>query len=463
MLRDIESERLYPPGARLLLAVSGGCDSICLLVVCRALASSARRGETIAVAHLNHRLRGLASDRDALFVAATARGHGLPCLLGEAESTLGAGGNREARARSARGAFLARAAHAWGAHAVCLGHTRDDQAETVLLRLARGAGPGALAAMAPRRRDDVVRPLLGRGRAQCRDYLRACGAIAVEDASNADPRHARNRVRAAVLPALEEHLGPGVAQGLAGVEDGAALPVARVVEAGEAGARLVHAWLARAGVCASARQVAALVSIARGGRPSGTVDLSRTVRVARCYGELRIEPHAGRGAAVDAGDGSVPWDGRALDLPGPGGVLEVAGWRLAVLSDTGEPRSGAGAGPLRTACEIELQLPESRLPLRVRRARPGDRIRLFGGRRKLSDVLVDARVPRRERDGLVVLTTLDDMIVWVPGIARAVLRESTTGGGLGLVVQAQRLDCRPGGTVVGKQRIIPGESCRDRG
>ena len=146
---------LLPPGP-VVVAVSGGTDSVALLLLLSELAP--KLGLDLHVAHFDHRLRPRAAAKDAQFVADLAQSRGATIRLGRAETAP----TSEDQARELRYAFLRRVARDAGATLIATGHTRDDQAETVLLHLARGSGIAGLAGMRPRR-DDIVRPLLAIG------------------------------------------------------------------------------------------------------------------------------------------------------------------------------------------------------------------------------------------------------------------------------------------------------------
>jgi tRNA(Ile)-lysidine synthase len=203
--------RLDPPATGLVVAVSGGPDSVALL---RALAELVPG--RLVVAHLNHCLRGAASDEDEAFVARLAAT--LPNAVYRCErrdvATLAAGDNREAAARRARYEWLASVARAESVAWVATGHTADDQAETVLFRLLRGTGLSGLGGIAPRRplapKVEVVRPLLAVSRAEVLEYLGRIGQDFREDESNADLRMTRNRIRHELLPLLVDRYNPRV-------------------------------------------------------------------------------------------------------------------------------------------------------------------------------------------------------------------------------------------------------------
>ncbi len=190
----------------ILIAVSGGSDSVALL---HALVRI--RPERVEVATIDHGFRA-ASAEEAASVAERARRLGVPChvrALG-----LAPGAAIEQRARDARYAALEAIRAERGLGAIATAHTASDQAETVLMRLARGAALGGAAGILPRR-GAIVRPLLALTRADVRAYLAAIGETSVEDPMNTDPAHLRARIRGAALPALETAAGPGVAVRLA--------------------------------------------------------------------------------------------------------------------------------------------------------------------------------------------------------------------------------------------------------
>ena len=195
---------MLPPGARVIVAVSGGADSVCLLQVLKELFPEAVAG----VAHFNHKWRAEASDEDEQFVAQMARP--LPFFRGEG---VPAPGNLEQNARRARLAFF----KSLGA-TVALGHTRDDQAETVLFRFLRGSGLTGLSGIAPAA-NGIIRPLLEVTRAEVEQFLRARNIPWREDSTNADRSFARNRIRHELLPQLARDWNPNITDALANLAD----------------------------------------------------------------------------------------------------------------------------------------------------------------------------------------------------------------------------------------------------
>jgi tRNA(Ile)-lysidine synthase len=197
--RALDRDGVLAPAERVVVACSGGPDSTALVDALARLAAP-RRLE-LHVTHVDHGLReGSAAEADLVRTLASARGlpfHALSVEVG------GAGGSLQDRARTARHAALRGLAADLRATAIALGHTADDQAETVLMRALSGATPRALRAMGPR--DGMLaRPLLRVWRAQAAAYCAALSLVVLDDPANADPRFLRSRVRHQLLPALEE-------------------------------------------------------------------------------------------------------------------------------------------------------------------------------------------------------------------------------------------------------------------
>jgi tRNA(Ile)-lysidine synthase len=207
------AQRLIPANSAVLAAVSGGGDSIALLHLLHRFARS--HGLEITVAHLDHALRR-GSGADRRFVERIARDLGWPCIA-ERREVAASRRKRESpeeAARRVRRTFLLETARRAGCGHIATGHTLDDQAETILMRLVRGAGATALTGMAASGPGPFVRPLLEVEREELRDHLRRRGLDYRDDPSNRDMSHDRNRVRRLVLPVLAEVLNPRAARHL---------------------------------------------------------------------------------------------------------------------------------------------------------------------------------------------------------------------------------------------------------
>ncbi|HEU0265427.1 MAG TPA: tRNA lysidine(34) synthetase TilS, partial [Geobacterales bacterium] len=201
LLEEVRQHRLFQPNETVVVAVSGGVDSVFLLHLLQQLQGIPLR---LIVAHLNHQLRGKESDGDAVFVADLARNQGLPFELAVEDVAQIARLEKlslEDAGRRVRYAFLNEVADRFGARVIALGHHADDQAETFLMRLLRGAGSSGLGGMMISSRDGrYVRPLLSVTREQIVTAARKAGLLWREDASNADVTYLRNRLRHELLP-----------------------------------------------------------------------------------------------------------------------------------------------------------------------------------------------------------------------------------------------------------------------
>ena len=198
---------MFSQRCRVGVAVSGGADSVCLLHVLRELAP--RWDLSLEVLHLNHQLRGSASDGDAEFVANLASEMGLP-FHQRSLAVADIPGNLEQAARDARREFFREALRSFGLEKVATGHTKSDQAETVLFRLLRGSGNAGLAGVLPVTAEGLVRPLLDIDRSEIEDWLTARGISWRQDASNSDDRFSRNRIRHELLPKLRAEWNPSI-------------------------------------------------------------------------------------------------------------------------------------------------------------------------------------------------------------------------------------------------------------
>lgn len=190
-----------------MAAVSGGADSVCLLHVLLEIGAN-----LVGVVHVNHKLRAAESDADERLVCALAEKLRLPFYTTEARIDAG---NLEQAARLKRRQFFEQLISQGVATKIALGHTRDDQAETVLFRLLRGSGLSGLAGIHPVTPNGLIRPLIGVAHAEILEYLRGRGLPWREDASNADLRFARNRIRHQLLPQLARDWNPNIADTLA--------------------------------------------------------------------------------------------------------------------------------------------------------------------------------------------------------------------------------------------------------
>jgi tRNA(Ile)-lysidine synthase len=209
----VACHRMFEEGQAVGVAVSGGADSVCLLHVLKELGDTGW-GLRLAVLHVNHKLRGAESEADAEFVRDLAASLGLPLLMRDCPVAAG-DGNLEQAAREARLAFFREVLNSGAVARVATGHTRSDQAETVLFRFLRGAGTAGLAGIRPVTTEGLVRPLLDIDRSEVLEFLGGRGIGWREDSSNASFRFARNRIRHHLLPLLQREWNPAVVEALA--------------------------------------------------------------------------------------------------------------------------------------------------------------------------------------------------------------------------------------------------------
>jgi tRNA(Ile)-lysidine synthase len=426
--------QLWSPESRLMVAVSGGSDSVALLFILHELASMGATN-LCGLAHLDHQIRGAESQLDAAFCRALAGRLGLPSVIGAADvPALAAreGLSIEVAGRRARHHFLEDAAATLGADRIALAHTRDDQAETVLLRLARGAGPSGLSSIAPRR-GALIRPLLDSSRAELRAFLEDRGEPWREDSTNEDCANPRNRMRHEVLPLLRAHFNPRVDAALARTADILRKDHALLDElAVEAAGRMLIMSDGRVSIdlsglkglpVALARRVALKALETANPRRSYGLEEADSVRSATVGEPLPELPgvqmeRSGENVVIQKrGDRGLAVEGFALDLSVPGLVTDPGGdWEVAAEGPVAPPPAlKAAAGETRVA--VDAQRLSRRLQVRSRR--PGDRLQPLGmtGRKKVQDVLVDRKVPREERDRVPIITDETGQIVWVAGHA----------------------------------------------
>ena len=426
-------------GKTLLVAVSGGGDSLALLYALHQ--AQAEFDLRLCGAHLNHALRGAESDADAAFVAAAFRRLGIPYTLQRADVAAYRRAHRlsiEAAARRVRYAFLADAAAHHAAHAVAVAHTADDQAETLLMNIIRGSGLDGLRGMQTLDRLAIdsadltlFRPLLGVTRAQTYAYCDALGLQPRQDASNLSLEHTRNRIRLELMPLLDR-FNPAARDALLRLARNAAedadyiraqtnavwQDIARQSDAGEAVIALNTQALARQHPAVQSRMLRRAVQAVKGSTegitrrhildmrrliagPAGrTLHLPDGILFAVGYSEAYI----GIGAAVaDALSPLPPICGEhPLAVPGE---TRIPGWRISASVSDAVNACSTIADSDGFSETLDLDSVGAALHLRARR--PGDRFQPLGmaQSKKLQDFMVDERIPRRWRDGVPLLVS----------------------------------------------------------
>ena len=213
--QTLAAHEMLQTGDAVLIAVSGGPDSMALA---RAMTHVAPQFDIrIGLAHLNHGLRGVAADRDQAFVQQFATAFGLPCFNAIRDIKRLAsetGDSLEETGRNARYDFFFRIAADHGFTRIATGHTRDDNAEQVLMALVRGSGSKGLSGIPAKRNARIIRPLIDRSRQEIIDFLEALNQAYITDDSNQNPAFLRNRIRSHLLPQLEKDYNPNIRQGL---------------------------------------------------------------------------------------------------------------------------------------------------------------------------------------------------------------------------------------------------------
>ena len=442
--RFILHRHLLEPGGMILAAVSGGADSLCLLLVLKEL------GYPLHIAHYDHGLRP-ESGRDSEMVRSAAARLGLPFSLGQGDVRRHADKNRltlEEAARGLRYKFLVRAAKELNASVIVTGHTRNDQAETVLMHLLRGSGLRGLGGIRPSadfpgtqenpagRNIRLVRPLLCLTHSQTVDYCRQEGWDPVQDPTNQDPAFARNKIRKELIPVLEQY-NPSIADGLCRLSDIAQAQndfidqtaadlwrqSARELEPGLV--RIPHdvfrdappaiqQALARRAIREvngdfddlAYRHVLRIMEFAQAPTASRRMNLALGVEVSLEYDWLVFRLPARMNPAP-------AWEG--VELPIPGEIsIHHPGWKLEIAlgNGPGSVDTNAQQDPWTAWVDLDRVCP----PLTLRRRKSGDRFVPLGmpGPVRLNDFLASHHLPFSERDRWPLVCDADG-ILWIPG------------------------------------------------
>ena len=454
VIATIEKYSLFSRGERVVVAVSGGADSVALLDILHEL--SPQLGLDLVVAHFNHCLRPGEDERESAFLKELADLYQLPLFEGKSSKNLPTSPSLEEEARAERYDFFARVARELDSEKIALGHTMNDQAETVIMRLLRGSGPLGLSGIPPKRNQGIVRPLIEISRPQILAYLRAKGLHWIEDSSNRDLRFLRNRIRHELIPILQRYQ-PNLIQILSQTAeilrqdeewltnwaeqwlevkaerlDSGALCV-KISEflalPSSLQARVLRAMLSSVGGGLrriSARHITAIQRLLTASRPQGELNLPLGLLVRKSYQTFQVE------VVGDEGD-----KGFLLEIKGIGSYrLERLQTRIRV--DEVDP---CQVKPRQLGqWEIVLDADKVSYPILVRPFRPGDRIAPLGlkGTKKVKDLFIERKIPRHLRR-LIPIFESRGKIMWVAGIriddrfklteeSRNALRIRLTGG-----------------------------------
>ena len=419
------------PGDLIVVAVSGGPDSVCLLHILHELKDALDLH--LVVAHFDHGLRPAEDESETAFVRGLAEFLNLPFETAKGRLLAKkAPVSREEAARNARYAFLERARKKRKAQKIALGHNLNDQAETILMRLLRGSGPSGLTGIPPLRGGSIIRPLIEIERPAIEKYLNAKKLASVTDSSNLRTDYFRNRIRLEFMPLLEQHQ-PRLVHLL-----GRTAEILR--DEHEYLEKIAEAWLEKGAThnpdnsCdlsipsfldlpvalrrRAARQVIGLVKkdlrritwdhieaiqkLAQAEKPQAVLKLPGGIEIRRTYDQLSFLARQKKNP--------TPFS-YALDAPGHYRIKEI-GRTLFVE----EIRNTKGLVLRGSACSAFLNAEKLRFPLTLRTFRPGDRFIPFGmkGHKKIKDFFVDLKVPLEERRSTPIVCC-DDAPVWVCG------------------------------------------------
>jgi tRNA(Ile)-lysidine synthase len=430
--QTISSHKMIDTGERIVVAVSGGADSVCLLDALYELKNEFEMD--LVVAHFDHGLRPGDDEEETRFVKSLAQGYGLHFVTKSATGSLGSKHRfSEDRARRIRYGFFNQVLEETSSSKIAMGHHLDDQAETVLMRLIRGSGPSGLGGIPPVRDGRVIRPLIEVKRIEIEDYLEVRGLKYVTDPTNFDKNHFRNRVRMELLPLLEDYQ-PKVVEILGKtadilrqdetwladeakgwlkenarfseegeivipLEDLKSLPRALKSRAIRSGLEMVRGDLQGVNL----RHIDSVVGIAESRKANSKLDLPGNITIKKSYDKLIFSPNSG-----------IPPVDFCFFLDRPGHYsLEEPGIRLSIEILEGKDFNGIEPDPQTAFLNGDRIL----FPLCVRNFRHGDRFVPLGmkGHKKIKDFLIDLKIPLNDRKRLAIVT-YEDRPIWICGL-----------------------------------------------
>jgi len=455
LVRAVRQQQLFVPGQHLLVAVSGGPDSIALLSLLHCLAQSWLL--TLTVVHCNYGLRGAESDGDESFVRTFCQERHLslvihrPTLVKRRQRS-----SLQAIARDARYDFMKQLAHEVGADRIAVGHTANDQAETVLMWMLRGAGMAGLTGMSYARKDKIIRPLLAATREEVVAYLDHEGLTYRRDSSNEKPLYHRNRIRKELLPVITR-LAPAavrVLQRQADLlrEDERYLEqvtdkLVRSLVSQDAGGiqrlnrqafielpvalqrRLVLTILRtydEEGRASSVRVVESVRRVLLKGRSGSRLSLKQAL-VTLDQGSVRLSP-AGGDHRDETGSGQGKSECLRLSVPS---TVYWARTNQQIQVQRMARRDAEQGGVAPSAQRVLFDADRCSEPLLVRSWRAGDRFYpqgMKGNSKKLQDLFIDRKIARHQREEIPLLVASEG-ILWVVGMRqdeRFVVRRGTT-------------------------------------
>ena len=429
VLDTIRSFEMVNRGDKVVVAVSGGPDSVALLYLLRELHQPL--GLKLHVAHLDHGLRGAGSRADARYTERLAGRLGLPVTIGRTIVPQGGGGGLEEEARIARYAFLQKVASTVKAQRIATGHNADDQAETVLMRILRGAGSAGLAGIPPVR-GNIVRPLIQIRRHRIEEYLRRRRLRPHQDPTNQDLKYLRNRVRRRLIPRLEKHYNPNIVETLNRIGRLEAEESVYFHQLAESLLKTASKKGPNGKIFLDLSGLAAYFNIggkylilevirrAKGDlRRVANEHVDRVLRLAR-DGSAGTRVHLPDGLVVERSSRGLHFRKglphpfcESVKLPGDNEFSDLG---LTCEARIVDRRRSPGTLWKKDECQAFLDWDRMHGPFVLRTRQRGDRLRPLGMKeqRKLSDYLSDRKIPRILRDEIPLLVG-GDGIIWVVG------------------------------------------------
>lgn len=432
VLLTIREHRMISSGDTLVVAVSGGPDSVCLLKILFQLQRWLNIG--LIVAHLDHGLRPQEDEKETEFVANLAKRLNLTLAYDKVNNVTKAHGiSIEEKAREIRYQFLEKVLDEHHAQKAALGHNMNDQAETVLMHLLRGAGPTGLSGMPPIREGRFIRPLINITRDEIHTYLKQKGIPFMMDSSNLEKRYLRNKIRLELIPLLLnyqprliEHLGElaflcrqedqfieeAANKGLQMVTLDSSehsldlslttfknLPTPLQYRTIRQAIKRVKGNLRRIDI----GHIKAIIDLANNMRPQIKMNLPENLIVKKIYERLRFS----LGTETETGDFSL-----YIKNTGRFQVHEI---NQTILLEEISKKDFLGSSP--SPREAFLDLDRLQWPLRVRNFKAGDKLIPFGlnSFKKVKDIFIDNKIPYEERKKIAILENCND-IVWLCGI-----------------------------------------------